>query len=143
MSNDQLKEYVNQKLSDLNKEKDMMEVTGKGKLSFGIHSKEFSHLPSWNILVKNKKKLVSLFWSGGFILSFLIVGATGNIWDKLEQNWLKAIVNWVLTSAFIMFFYVLWFYFSLFVQIRQTERQIRKLIYEDILDQLQKTARAD
>lgn len=138
MNDKELKQYIDQKLSDLNKGKDMIDLNNKGKLSFGVDSKEFGHLPSWNELVKNKKKMIRLIWIGGFILSLMIVSTTENIWDKLEQNWIKAIVGWISLSIVIMLFYMIWFYYSLFAQFRRTERQIRKLIYEDILTRIEK-----
>jgi hypothetical protein len=48
MSTDDLKNYIEDKLSALKKEKDMNEVVNEGKLSFGLHSKDYKHLPSWN-----------------------------------------------------------------------------------------------
>lgn len=140
MENKPLKQYIQQKLADLEKGKNLNEVIGKGKLSFGVSSKEFGYLPSWAELIKKKKKLVKLVWIGSFISSFCIVGMVYSFDNNFNGSWPKIIVNWVASSLFIMFFYVLWSYYSLFLHFRQTEREIRKLIYEDILHQLEKQA---
>jgi hypothetical protein len=64
------------------------------------------------------------------------------IWNKFQVNWIKALAYWLLMSGVIMLFYVFSSYYSLFFQFRQTEREVRKLIYQDILFQLAKEKQA-
>jgi hypothetical protein len=137
MSTDKLKDYLNQKLVDLKKGKDMNDVLYKGKLSFGVDPKVYGHLPSWDSLLKNKKTLVRTFWIGSFGLSILIVSLTTKLWDHLQENWWKAIILLIATSIVVTLLNVIWFSFSLFTQVRQTEREVRKLIYEDILQKIE------
>ena len=133
-----MKLYIQQKLQDLEKGKDLKELTSQGKLSFGVSSKDFGHLPSWKELVKKKKKLLQLIWTGSFVLSFCIVGTTFSFDEDLGENWIRTIISWIAVSVCIMLFHVIWFYYSIFFHFRQTEREVRKLIYEDILHQLKK-----
>ena len=137
MSNEQLKVYIEERLADLNKEKDMTEVVHKGRLSFGLSENDYRHLPSWQKLVSNKKKLVRVFWAGCFLTSFIVVGLASNVADKLSHNWIEAIIVWIATSLFAMMLYVMAFNFSLFYQVRKTEHEARKLIYEDILAKIE------
>jgi hypothetical protein len=140
MTTDELKPYIEEKLAALKKEKDMNEVVNEGKLSFGLHSKDYKHLPSWNDLVRNKKKLVRVFWINCLLISFLIVGFTYSFGNNLDQNWVKSIIVVVGYSLGVTLLYVLGFYFSQFYHVRKTEREVRKLIYEDILDKINKAS---
>ncbi|MGZ3852926.1 MAG: hypothetical protein ACXVBJ_02675 [Flavisolibacter sp.] len=133
MANDELKNYIEEKLSDLKREKDLTEVVHKGRLSFGLNEREYKHLPSWQNLVNNKKKLVRVFWSGCFLMSFTIVGIASNLPERLSGNWIEAIMIWIATSLSAMLLYVVLSYYSLFFHVRKTEHEVRKLIYEDIL----------
>ena len=138
MTNDQLKVYVKGKLADLEKERDMAEVANKGRLSFGLNSKDYKDLPSWQNLLRSKKSLVRVFWTSCFLISFIIVGIASNVVDGISVNWIKAIVTWISTSLFATLVYVFGFYFSLFYRVRKTEHEVRKLIYEDILARIEK-----
>lgn len=55
MEKEKLQQYIRQKLQDLESGKDLTEVTSQGKISFGVSSKDFGHLPSWKELVKKKE----------------------------------------------------------------------------------------
>jgi hypothetical protein len=68
---------IQHKLDELEKAKDMDDIRLRGKLSVGISSKEYGHLPAWNNLVKKKKFL------DAFFLSLMVVTITGDIWDNL------------------------------------------------------------
>jgi magnesium-transporting ATPase (P-type) len=130
--------YILQRLQELEKGRDLDEMNLRGKISFGVSSKDYEHLPAWKDLVKKKKQLVKMVWINAIFVSLWIVSFVGDIWDKFSQNWLKALFFWLGMSAVIMFFQVLASYFSLFYHFRQTEREIRKLIYQDILYRLKK-----
>lgn len=134
----ELHQYIEQKLAALNKEMDMNEVVNKGQLSFGLNGKDYKHLPSWNELLKNKKKLITTFWTNCFVSSFIIVGLTYNMRGGFEGNWIKGIASCIGLSLFATLMYAASFYFNLFYRVRKTEHEVRKLIYEDLLDKLNK-----
>lgn len=77
-------------------------------------------------------------WVGSVVLSFCVVGMIHSFDENFGENWFRTIVSWVAVSLFVMFFYVIWSYYSLFFHFRQAEREVRKLIYEDILHNLKK-----
>ena len=132
-----LQQYIEQRLDDLDKEKDAMHMIWKGKLSFGLDEKEFGHLKAWKNLIKRKKSLVKWLWFDAFFLSLFIIGITTDIIEKFAENWLKALFGLILLSLLVMLFFVISAYFNLFVKFRDTEREVRKLIYQDMLVRLQ------
>jgi hypothetical protein len=67
-----------------------------------------------------------------------MVGVAGDFFSKWDEHWWKTILGWLLLSAAMMLLYVIVAYYSLFYQFRQTEREVRKLIYQDILFQLKR-----
>lgn len=136
MREEQLEIYIKHKLAELDKQKDMQDVIYKGKLSFGIDSTNYSHLPAWNNLVKQKKQLAKLFWVDAFFTSFMAVLIAGNFFEAEIANWWKDLIRLMLVAGIVMIFSVIGTYFSLFVKVRQTEREVRKLIYQDILFKL-------
>lgn len=138
MHGEPLEIYIQKKLAELDKQKDMQDVIYKGKLSFGIDSTTYAHLPSWQNLVKQKKQMVKMVWTNAFFVALTTVAVVGNFFTKFEQNWIKALLGLVLLSGMITLFYVIGSFYSLFYQFRQTEREVRKLIYQDILFQLKK-----
>ena len=82
--------------------------------------------------------MVKMVWTNAFFVALTTVAVVGNFFTKFEQNWIKALLGLVLLSGMIMLFYVIGSFYSLFYQFRQTEREVRKLIYQDILFQLKK-----
>ncbi|MBC7863497.1 MAG: hypothetical protein IAF38_11010 [Bacteroidia bacterium] len=133
-----LEAYIQKKLAELEKQKDMQDVIYKGKLSFGIDSTTYDHLPAWNGLVKEKKQLVRLFWANAAFLSFMTVFIAGDFFEIPLINLWRDIIRLMLMAGFVMIVAVMGMYFSLFTKFRQTEREVRKLIYQDILFQLKK-----
>ena len=133
MNNRELKAYLYYKLEELYQQKDMSEPLLNGKFSFGVDSGNYGHLPAWKTLVQKKKNLVRGIWVQAFLLSLIVVAITTDIWNKFELNWVKALTGWLLLAAFIMLLYVIQFYYSLFISFRNTEREVRKLIYQDLL----------
>ena len=134
-----LEAYIHKKLLELDKQKDMQDVIYKGRLSFGIDSTTYDHLPAWSSLVKEKKQLVRLFWLNAAFLSFITVFIAGDFFELPLINWWKDFVRLTLVAGFVMIVAVIGMYFSLFTKFRQTEREVRKLIYQDILFQLKKS----
>ncbi|HUC80271.1 MAG TPA: hypothetical protein VMR70_05110 [Flavisolibacter sp.] len=136
MSEKRIEAYITQRLAELETKKDLQDIVLKGKLSFGIDAARYSKLPGWNALVKQKKHMVKMVWINAFFLSLIVVGMVGDYFDKLGENWLKALLTFLFVSALIMLFYVMAFFYNIFYHFRQTEREVRKLIYQDILSQL-------
>jgi hypothetical protein len=133
-----LQAYIKSKLEELNQQKDLTEVTLNGKFSFGIESKKYSHLPAWKDLIRKKKSLVKWVWINSFVLSFFIIAATSNLWEGFAENWAKALISWIVISAFVTLFYVITSFYTIFLKFREAEREVRKLIYQDILERLNK-----
>ena len=138
MQEERIEAYIHQRLAELETQKDMQEVIYKGKLSFGIDANRYGKLPGWNELVKQKKHMVKMVWVNAFFLSLIIVSIVGDFFDKFSENWLKAMLGMLLLSALIMIVYVMAFFYNIFYHFRRTEREVRKLIYQDILFQLKK-----
>lgn len=136
MELEKLENHINRKLASLEKGKDMEELTVKGRLSFGIDSREYGHLPAWDTLLKKKKQLRKMIWLNAVFVSMMAVAIVGDVGPKLEQNWLKGIAYFLFATGLIMFLNVIWSYYSLFFHFRQVEREIRKLIYQDILSEI-------
>ncbi|MDB5206903.1 MAG: hypothetical protein JWR72_1978 [Flavisolibacter sp.] len=63
-----LEAYIQKKLSELGKKKEMEEFIYKGKLSFGIDSTTYYRLPAWQNLTKQKKEMVKMIWINAFLL---------------------------------------------------------------------------
>lgn len=119
----------------------MQDVTYKGKVSFGIDSTTYSHLPAWSDLVRQKKQLVRILWLDAYFTSLMAVAIASNYFEK--YNWWQASLFIIAIAGVVMLFSTIISYFSLFVKFRQTEREIRKLIYQDILFQLKNNVGKD
>ena len=132
-----LEQYLQQRLTELDKEADLKEITTNGKLSFGIDSTTYAHLPAWKNLVQQKEKLVRWIWVDAFFLSLTVVFIASDYADKFSANWLKAALSLFFISGMVLLFFVVTAYYSLFYRFRKTEREVRKLIYHDILYRLQ------
>lgn len=133
-----LENYIQKKLAELEQKKDLQEIINKGKFSFGVDSTTYRHLPAWENLIKQKKQLVKLIWIDAFLVSITIIFITDDYFSKFSQDWLKALLSLSLLTSGIMLFHVITAFHTLFFKFRQTEREVRKLIYQDILFQLQK-----
>ncbi len=132
-----LEQYLQQRLAEMEKEADLKEITQKGKLSFGIDSTTYAHLPAWKNLVQQKKKLVRWIWIDAFFLSLTVVFIASDYAEKFSENWVKAVLSLLFISGMVLLFFVVTAYYSLFYRFRKTEREVRKLIYQDILYRLQ------
>ena len=138
MDEEKVEAYIKTRLAELDQQKDMQPILRRGELSFGIDSTTYGHLPAWNNLVTQKKKLMKWVWIDACFMSLTAIAFAGNYFEKFGQNWLKALVSLIVVSGFIMILYVISSFYTLFFKFRQTEREIRKLIYQDILFQLKK-----
>ena len=135
-----LQNYIEQKLADLDNQKDMNDVIRKGKFSFGMDAITYGHLPAWKTLLQQKKKLVRWIWIDAFAASLLVVSIATDIWEKFATGWIKALAGLLLLSLIIMFVLVVTTCFNLFLRFRQTDSIVRKLIYQDLLYQLKTDA---
>ena len=135
-----LQNYIEQKLADLDNQKDMNDVISKGKFSFGMDAATYGHLPAWKTLLQQKKKLVRWIWIDAFAASLLVVSIATDIWEKFATGWIKALAGLLLLSLIIMFVLVVTTCFNLFLRFRQTDSIVRKLIYQDLLYQLKTDA---
>jgi hypothetical protein len=138
MCNKRIEDYIYQRIAELESQKDMQEVTAKGRLSFGVDAARYGRLPAWDDLVKRKKQMVKMVWINAAFVSLTLVGMSNDYFENFGQNWLKALATWLTVSALMMLIYVVWSFYSVFYQFRMTEREVRKLIYQDILHQLKK-----
>ena len=138
MSEERIEHYIHKRLAELDDQKDIKEATLKGKLSFGMDSTRYGHLPGWSALVKQKKHMVRMVWLNAFFLSAIIVSVVGDFFEKFDQNLLKAALVTIVLTAVVMVVYVMAFFYNIFYQFRQTETEVRKLLYQDILSQLKK-----
>lgn len=133
-----IENYINGKLAELEKGKDLQDALSNGRLSFGIDSDTYGHLPAWQGLVAQKKKLRRWIWLDAFLLSVTVVVMTKDVFEMFAKSWLTALLAILTLSAMIMLFFVVGAYYSLFIRFRRAEREVRKLIYQDILHQLKK-----
>jgi hypothetical protein len=132
-----LKAYIESQLAELQSQQEIKNMSYKGKISFGMQAKKFSHLPAWNELVKKKNSLSKLIWINAFFISVFLIAIAGDFWQKFEMNWLKALTSLLLLSAMVTVLYVFSFLFSLFVKFRETDLEVRKLIYQDLIFQIE------
>lgn len=142
MHPENIEAYIQQKLRELDKKKDMQDVLYKGKLSFGIDSTTYGHLPGWQQLAKQKKRLVKLFWLNAILLSLMATVMAGHFFEGTIADWWKDAIRLLIKTGFILIIPVAGMYFNLFATFRQTEREVRKLIYQDMLAQLEREKEA-
>lgn len=136
MSTLKIERYVSNRLLELEQQKDMQPLLNRGELSFGIDSTTYGHLPAWNDLVTQKKKLKRWMWIDACVVALTAVAFAGDYFNNFAHNWLQALLSLVMVSGIIMLFFVFSSFYTLFIKFRQTEREVRKLIYQDILFQL-------
>lgn len=132
-----LEHYLQQKITEIDQQKDIYNVIGRGRYSFNMDATTYQRLPAWQDLVEKKKSMVKWIWIDAVFLSLCVVFLTGEYWEIFEQSWLKGLVKLLLTSGLIVFLYVVTSFYNLFVKFSMVERQARKLIYQDILYRLQ------
>ena len=132
-----LEQYLEQKIADIDRQKDLVSSVSKGRFSFDMDETTYGHLPAWKTLIKEKKNLVKWIWIDSVFVSLIVVFFAGDYWEKFEQNWWKATIALLVISAIVMFLYIITAFYNLFVKFRMVDRQARKLIYLDILYRLQ------
>ena len=136
MREERIEAYIHQRLAELEQKKDLEEIIQKGRLSFGIDAARYSKLPGGSNLVKQKKHMVKMVWINAIFLSLILVVIVGDFFNKFQENWLKALLGMLFLSMLVAVFYIMAFFYNIFYHFRQTEREVRKLIYQDILSQL-------
>ena len=138
--NEGLKACLRTRLEALEKGEDLRDMQWNGKMSFGMDSRAYAHLPGWAELVKQKKKMVRSTWIGAFFLSLLITMFTEDTIGNIFDHPLKGIAGWVLNAVGITVLYTLSAFLFPFYRFRQTERAVRRVIYQDLLHQIEKEA---
>ena len=108
------------------------------KFQLLTESKSTSHLPSRKILQLKKKNIIRWIWINAILLSLLIACMITEVWEKLDQNRFATLFTWLLLSALATLLYVFSAYQSIYLKFRQTKREVRKLIFQDLLLQLKK-----
>ena len=129
-----MEEYIRQRLATLDKRKDMDDVIWKGKFSFGLNAREWSHLPSWTTFLKKHRSMVRWAWISAFVLTFLTISfLRPDLYEQIGQDPLAGIAKLIGIGFVIGLFCVMGDFLMLFTLFRDAEREVRKLIYEDIL----------
>lgn len=129
MNRDALENYIRKKISEIDQDRDIKEYVRKGRFNFGMNQQEYGHLPSWPNLVKGKRKLVRLIWLQAF-LSALMMYAFMEDWD---QPWLKTLMKMLIGATIFTLFYNITSYFSIAFEVNRVQKQVQKLLYEDVL----------
>jgi hypothetical protein len=138
MSEKRIEAYIQKRLAELETGKDLQDVVNKGRFSFGMDSGSYGHLPAWKELLLKKKQMVRMTWLNAFFVSLMAVGIAGDYFEKFGENWIKTLLTLICVAVVCMLFYTIIGFYSQFYHFRQTERVVRKLIYQDILSQLKK-----
>lgn len=134
MDSELFKDYIRKKISEVDENRDIKEYTRRGRFNFGMNQHQYGHLPSWNFFAADKKKLVKLIWLQAF-LSALTAFAFSENWD---QEWWKVIIKMLIGATFFTLFFNITSYFSIAFEVNKVQKQVQKLLYEDLLYQLDK-----
>jgi len=134
-----LEMHIRQKLRDLDKEADLNDVIWKGKFSFGLDARQYSHLPAWSRVVQKKKFLVRQVWLNSVVLALLSAGILHGFYSDAPVT---SPATWLLLPFAVMIFWTAGCFTTLFFHFRKAEREVRRLLYEDILHQLKKEEKA-
>ncbi|MGZ5192255.1 MAG: hypothetical protein ACXWCZ_14695 [Flavisolibacter sp.] len=110
----------------------------KSQFQSVINSKSYKHFPSWKGLQEKKKNIIRWIWIDAILLSILTTGMITEVWEKFEQNWFATVFTWLFLSAAAMLLYVISTYHTIYLKFRQTEHEVRKLIFQDLLLQLRR-----
>lgn len=129
----EIEKYTYQRLLELDKQKDMQDMIYKGRLSLGVDKTTYGHLPACDSLVNKKKRLTKWFWFEAYFVSLWAVLMIGDYFSRPGTTWIQASLQVLVVSGVVMLFCTAVVYFNMFVRIRQMEREVRKLIYKDIL----------
>ena len=73
-----------------------------------------------------------------FFVSLFAVIMVGDLLDKFQKSWWLTLLYILVVTLVIMLFNVIWAFYSAFFHFRKTEREIRKLIYQDLLERMSK-----
>lgn len=138
MTHLKLENHIQKKLADLDRQQDMQDAVHKGRFSFGLDQRTYGHLPAWNDVVQQRKKMIRVAWGLAFFVSLAVTGMASGFGERFSGNWVKTILLLFVVSAAATIFYVMGSFYSLFIEFRKTEREVRKLIYQDILFQLKR-----
>lgn len=133
-----LKDYVQEKITELDKNIDEREFALKGRLSFGMNKSHYGVLPSWQKFVKSKKRLLKIIWIETFSTILFISTFFFGIWDQSDQSWLRTIVVILGITLVLGGFFVAISFFTVANEVNRVQKNARRLIYEDFLYQISK-----
>jgi hypothetical protein len=133
----ELENYLREKLTELGKNLDQKEYVLRGKLNFGINKAHYSHLPSWNEFIKSKRRLLRVIWVEAFTTVFLVATFLPSFWDTRDQEWWKVAIITLAITFFLGGFLVSISFFATAFEVNRVQKNVRRLIYEDILYKIQ------
>ena len=107
-------------------------------LQFVMESESYKQFPSWKPLQQKKKNIIRWIWIDIVLLSILSAGMVTEVWEKLEQKWFASVFTWLFLCATAMLLYVISAYHTIHLKFRQTKREVRKLIFRELLLELKK-----
>ena len=134
MNTETLKNHIETKLRELDQKKDEQEYVSLGRIGFGLATKDYQHLPSWSNFVAGKKRLQRLIWIQAFFLSLFIYSFSIDLWD---HNWLIVLLKTLTMALVNTLVFTVWVLYSLIFDVNKVQREVKKLLYEDLLQKLQ------
>lgn len=138
MQTERIAAHIGKRLAELDRGADMQDAVYKGRFSFGLDERSYGHLPAWKALAQQKKQMVKRTWALAFAVSLMVAGLASDVGERFAENWVKALVMLLVTTAIAALLYVIGSFHSVFVEFRKTEREVRRLLYQDILHELKK-----
>lgn len=125
------------KLSELAEIKSMDDYLNNNHLQHEAEC-QYKNLPSWKGLQKKKNNIVRWLIIDIVLLSVLTAGMIIEVWEIFGQNWFATVFTWLFLSASALLLYVISSYHAIYLKFRQTKREVRKIIFQDLLLQLKK-----
>jgi hypothetical protein len=132
-----LKNYIHQQISELDKNRDEQEYIRSGRFTFGLIKQQYEGLPSWESFVKARKRLVRLIWLEAFFTMLMAALFFTDALDKFGQNWVKALATLLGVTVVMTLFYSLSMFFSIAFEVNRVNKHVRRLLYEDLLRKME------
>lgn len=116
------------------------EYINRGRFNLGVNAVRFRGLPSYERLLAARKKLVRRIRVDAFFTVFLMTGMMKpDLLDRIAAQPVKTILAVLATSAIYTLFFSLVIFFSTAFEVVKAEREVRRLIYEELLRELEKS----
>ena len=136
MDTQELKTYMQGRMAELDKNLDEQEFWLRGRFNFGMNKQQYQHLPSWNAFVKDKKRLVRLIWAEAFLTVGMVYAFVPGGWELYQSKW-KTLLVILAVILFLGLFLALTSYFITAFEVNRVQKQVKRLIYEDLLHQIE------